>query len=220
MKFKHLLAVVATCIGISGHGIANASHIPATVYSAANLSYFSGTTLTRQAFSVGTQCAALCTENCPRIGCSGFFFAAYKDPDDSWGPDFGSEVTLDLGALFTIDNTYEIEVTDIDGISLPGKLGAISVSADNSSFTPAGNIFGEDDGILSLASLIGTEFQYIKIQQLNNSTGCGGGNHVCQALALDSVIVNHASVVPVPASVWLFGSGLLGLIGIARRRNS
>ena len=26
------------------------------------------------------------------------------------------------------------------------------------------------------------------------------------------------SVVPVPAAVWLFGSGLFGLIGIARRR--
>lgn len=29
-------------------------------------------------------------------------------------------------------------------------------------------------------------------------------------------IVNTA--VPVPAAVWLFGSGLLGLVGVARRR--
>ena len=28
----------------------------------------------------------------------------------------------------------------------------------------------------------------------------------------------RASVVPVPAAVWLFGSGLIGLIGVARRR--
>ena len=26
------------------------------------------------------------------------------------------------------------------------------------------------------------------------------------------------SVVPIPAAVWLFGSGLLGLIGVARRK--
>ncbi|MBI5783055.1 MAG: VPLPA-CTERM sorting domain-containing protein, partial [Gammaproteobacteria bacterium] len=26
------------------------------------------------------------------------------------------------------------------------------------------------------------------------------------------------AVVPVPAAVWLFGSGLLGLIGVARRK--
>ena len=30
----------------------------------------------------------------------------------------------------------------------------------------------------------------------------------------------YASPVPIPASVWLFGSGLLGLIGIARRKKS
>jgi len=28
------------------------------------------------------------------------------------------------------------------------------------------------------------------------------------------------TVVPVPAAVWLFGSGLLGLIGIARRNKA
>ena len=36
---------------------------------------------------------------------------------------------------------------------------------------------------------------------------------------MDSIIDNFsATVVPVPAAVWLFGSGLLGLIGIARRK--
>ena len=28
------------------------------------------------------------------------------------------------------------------------------------------------------------------------------------------------SVVPVPAAVWLFGSGLLGLVGVARRKQA
>ena len=32
--------------------------------------------------------------------------------------------------------------------------------------------------------------------------------------------VNGAAVVPVPAAVWLFGSGLIGLIGLARRKKS
>jgi hypothetical protein len=37
--------------------------------------------------------------------------------------------------------------------------------------------------------------------------------------ALDAVIDNvSVSAVPVPAAVWLFGSGLLGLVGVARRR--
>jgi hypothetical protein len=31
-------------------------------------------------------------------------------------------------------------------------------------------------------------------------------------------VVRDASVVPIPAAVWLFGSGLLGLVGVARRK--
>jgi len=47
-----------------------------------------------------------------------------------------------------------------------------------------------------------------------------------QDLAGQAVIVDtfnsatvNVSAVPVPAAVWLFGSGLIGLVGIARRRN-
>jgi hypothetical protein len=39
-----------------------------------------------------------------------------------------------------------------------------------------------------------------------------------ESWGLDNVKVD-VSAVPVPPSVWLFGSGLLGLIGVARRRN-
>jgi len=35
-----------------------------------------------------------------------------------------------------------------------------------------------------------------------------------------SVIVGAGAVVPVPAAVWLFGSGLLGLVGMARRKKA
>ncbi|HYQ73071.1 MAG TPA: VPLPA-CTERM sorting domain-containing protein, partial [Gammaproteobacteria bacterium] len=35
---------------------------------------------------------------------------------------------------------------------------------------------------------------------------------------MDTIIDNITAVVPVPAAVWLFGSGLLGLAGVARRR--
>ena len=38
------------------------------------------------------------------------------------------------------------------------------------------------------------------------------------ALDLDAGHIYFTSTVPLPASVWLFGSGLLGLVGIARRK--
>ena len=34
-----------------------------------------------------------------------------------------------------------------------------------------------------------------------------------------AVQTGDVSAVPVPAAVWLFGSGLLGLIGVARRNS-
>jgi hypothetical protein len=30
----------------------------------------------------------------------------------------------------------------------------------------------------------------------------------------------NASAVPLPAAVWLFGSGLMGLVGVSRRRKA
>ncbi len=48
---------------------------------------------------------------------------------------------------------------------------------------------------------------------------CGADAGCFSNLAIDNVEVN-AQVVPVPAAVWLFGSGLLGLVGVARRKKA
>lgn len=37
---------------------------------------------------------------------------------------------------------------------------------------------------------------------------------------IPSLEINFTAAVPIPAAVWLFGSGLLGLIGVARRKNA
>ncbi len=48
-------------------------------------------------------------------------------------------------------------------------------------------------------------FNYVSSQSVNG-------------FSLDDVTFGSVSAVPVPAAVWLFGSGLLGLIGIAKRK--
>ena len=50
---------------------------------------------------------------------------------------------------------------------------------------------------------------------LGDASGFGG---VLYALNLEGTVAS-VSAVPVPAAVWLFGSGLLGLVGVARRKS-
>jgi hypothetical protein len=56
--------------------------------------------------------------------------------------------------------------------------------------------------------------------------GCGPNSGTCWNEHFDDILENgehalmnvHLSAVPIPATAWLFGSGLIGLIGLARRK--
>ena len=50
---------------------------------------------------------------------------------------------------------------------------------------------------------------------------CGGVAGCQSNIFWDNVsITADIAAVPVPAAVWLFGSGLLGLVGVARRKKA
>ena len=48
--------------------------------------------------------------------------------------------------------------------------------------------------------------------------GAVSTNYTPSGVFYDNLEFDQVSAVPVPAAVWLFGSGLLGLVGVARRR--
>ena len=54
----------------------------------------------------------------------------------------------------------------------------------------------------------------VRFQLQTMDTGAGGGAPRWDDASFD------AAVIPVPAAVWLFGSGLVGLVGVARRRKA
>jgi hypothetical protein len=50
---------------------------------------------------------------------------------------------------------------------------------------------------------------------------CGADENCFSNYYIDNVVINaDIDPIPVPAAVWLFGSGLLGLIGIARKKKA
>jgi hypothetical protein len=119
----------------------------------------------------------------------------------------------------TINGTIKTEDGKVSGKLLTARLGDL--------LNGAGYAFTE--------TLIGFNTHGVKCHAVIESIspeGCEGGESAYVSLdqGLEDVTKNYKSAglavtgsaeisaVPVPAAVWLFGSGLLGLLGMARRR--
>ena len=107
---------------------------------------------------------------------------------------------------FTIDNTNSaLENYDI-GLATPFTTTATTPFSigDNALLAT----FNEDDSVDLTIGVGG-----LVLIQANEI--CDG---TCQAIAAGTW--TRTSVIPVPAAVWLFGSGFIGLIGVARRKKA
>ncbi len=99
-------------------------------------------------------------------------------------------------------NGPQVTVYDVE----PGQTGTASGYVENISIT----LNWADPTLTGIhIDLFTADWDETKAQKI--VTGFAPFSHDAQ--------VNDTSVVPVPAAVWLFGSGLLGLVGIARRKN-
>ena len=100
------------------------------------------------------------------------------------------------------------------GTVFGGRLGVTSIDV---------MVTGYDSNVFSPATILGGSSVFT-LQLTDGTTDFSGitsiqGNSVDMGDFLVSVDGNLTlSEIPVPAAVWLFGSGLLGLVGMARRR--
>lgn len=124
------------------------------------------------------------------------------------GGSAGSTTDLDEGILFTFDQVVTLTFVNFDSFSGSDDF---NLTVDGISLLVDHN--QSDAAVLGVVSntpfpdhfdfsVVGTEFLI-----------WADGN--TDSFRIDSL---RASAVPVPAAAWLFGSGLLGLVGMARRR--
>ena len=132
-------------------------------------------------------------------------------------------VSFSNGDYRSISQSFDM--SSVDSISF--DLNLLSASGSNSyqSFIEAAvyidstevwssQVAGEYLGIsISTLLLSGMHTLDFRLQAIGS-----GSDTTSDHLYLDNVRVSPATVVPAPAAVWLFGSGLIGLVGIARRK--
>jgi len=122
-----------------------------------------------------------------------------SSPDPGWNIDVGESsftiTNVDNGAGFG----PELALSDLNWITGGGP-GRIITGVNLTAVSVTG---------LTDASILAFGDDFVTVD-----LGQGGGGE----LGWSATYTMETTVIPVPAAVWLFGSGLLGLIGIARRK--
>jgi len=140
-----------------------------------------------------------------------------------------STVLTATGATATVDfSGWGVTWNGIPAINMGGGTQDCGTTTDGVCINPAdssdiGGIFNNGTGVATITCAVDCAegdtytLDYAATVPQGDASNFGGVGYV---LHLVGTVGAATAAVPVPAAVWLFGSGLLGLAGVARRRKS
>lgn len=235
MKISHLLSMVSACL--LSLSMSSYSHAATVVldFEGVNATYPSGfafvndfydggtssdgTTGTDYGISFTSNAQAICL-NTPGISCSNTSRGGLGDPDSQLGGLFflsGAETYMNVAGGFdtgfsffysAVNQTGSVSV--YDGLNGTGNLLATLslglTTSDCDSTYNAGFCPFVATGITFSGTAMSVSFAGVADQIVFDDVTFGSET--------------PGPVVPIPAAVWLFGSGLLGLVGVARRKKA
>jgi hypothetical protein len=124
----------------------------------------------------------------------------------------GSSVAVNSIDFMFFDGSQSVTAI-LNGV-IPWTAGvAIPIHMEASASVDANLTFS---GSVDASADFGNSLDWIGITNVTDESG----NPVASFSALSPEGLDWGVVVPIPAAVWLFGSGLLGLVGIARRKKA
>ena len=138
------------------------------------------------------------------------------------GVNLADATSVSLATVFANGGTGDVDGT-IDFNTPAGTGGSLSLS----SFSPVTNFFSVGGWQLDLSTLtiVDQTAGLLNLSGLGVLSGNGysatdvNWSFSSSSTTSYSMTVANVSAVPVPAAVWLFGSGLLGLVAVARRKD-
>jgi hypothetical protein len=175
--------------------------------------------LTAITFSVGA-CLLSMTTTANTITLAGYPGSAVPDIDCTPSCEgFVGAITVGSALSITDASAYSVVWTESQQLAALNEL----LSQLDSTRTPATYV----DKTIGLASSLTTNRQYFSLYKWNGSgrlwffENTSGGELIVTALGPDwahSTEYGAVSAVPVPATAWLFGSALLGMLAVVRRK--
>ncbi|MDX2507825.1 MAG: VPLPA-CTERM sorting domain-containing protein [Gammaproteobacteria bacterium] len=157
-----------------------------------------------QAFWVNTHGASYCSPECPENG-TNYLITQWEGGDDELS------VSAIDGSLFNL-TSFQYGEGHV-GFRYAPQINVIGYLSGGGSVLASFILDGINDGSGAVddfqTALLPSTFQNLSSVEFSVPIG--------YRYTLDNIAI---SSVPLPAAVWLFGSGLIGLIGIARRKKS